>query len=59
MGSSTSFLLIGIELICIQLKQKQMCNCLSWRCEHARFCVEVFMGLIYYINFQSFIHSWW
>ena len=26
-----------------------------WRCEHARFCVEVFYAL--YINFYSFIHS--
>ena len=25
------------------------------RCEHARFCVEVFYAL--YINFHSFIHS--
>ena len=27
------------------------------RCEHARFCVEVFYAL--YINFHSFIHSRW
>ena len=27
----------------------------SWRCEHARFCVEKFYAL--YINFHSFIHS--
>ena len=26
-----------------------------WRCEHARFCVEVFYAL--YINFHSFIHA--
>ena len=27
----------------------------GWRCEHARFCVEVFYAL--YINFHSFIHG--
>ena len=27
----------------------------KWRCEHARFCVEVFYAL--YINFHSFIHE--
>ena len=26
----------------------------TWRCEHARFCVEGFYAL--YINFHSFIH---
>ena len=33
-----------------------VCFCYVWRCEHARFCVEVFYAL--YINFHSFIHSY-
>ena len=31
-----------------------VCTVCIWRCEHARFCVEVFYAL--YINFHSFIH---
>ena len=31
-----------------------VCTVCIWRCERARFCVEVFYAL--YINFHSFIH---
>ena len=42
----------SVVLACESL---HVCTVCIWRCEHARFCVEVFYAL--YINFHSFIHS--
>ena len=41
-----------VVLACESLHVYTVC---IWRCEHARFCMEVFYAL--YINFHSFIHS--
>ena len=50
----------GYECICplvvLACESLHVCTVCIWRCEHARFCVEVFYAL--YINFHSFIHSW-
>ena len=42
-------------LVVLACKSLHVCTVCIWRCEHARFCVEVFYAL--YINFHSFIHS--
>ena len=42
-------------LVVLACKSLHVCTVCIWRCEHARFCVEVFHAL--YINFHSFIHS--
>ena len=47
-------------LVVIACESLHVCTVCIWRCEHARFCVEVFYAL--YINFHSFIrwrnHLW-
>ena len=42
-------------LVVLACESLHVCTVCIWRCEHARFCVEVFYAL--YINFYSFIHS--
>ena len=42
-------------LVILACESLHVCTVCIWRCEHARFCVEVFYAL--YINFHSFIHS--
>ena len=42
-------------LVVLPCESLHVCTVCIWRCEHARFCVEVFYAL--YINFHSFIHS--
>ena len=42
-------------LVVLACESLHVCIVCIWRCEHARFCVEVFFAL--YINFHSFIHS--
>ena len=42
-------------LVVLACESLHVCTMCIWRCEHARFCVEVFYAL--YINFHSFIHS--
>ena len=58
MGRSCLYFLVWVSfgsfLACESL---HVCTVCIWRCEHARFCVEVFYAL--YINFHSFIHSSW
>ena len=41
-------------LVVLAFESLHVCTVCIWRCEHARFCVEVFYAL--YINFHSFIH---
>ena len=41
-------------LVVLACESLHVCTVCIWRCEHARFCVEVFYAL--YINFHSFIH---
>ena len=43
-------------LVVLACESLHVCTVCIWRCEHARFCVEVFYAL--YINFHSFIHSY-
>ena len=40
-------------LVVLACESLHVCTVCIWRCEHARFCVEVFYAL--YINFHSFI----
>ena len=40
-------------LVVLACESLHVCTVCIWRCEHARFCVEVFYVL--YINFHSFI----
>ena len=42
-------------LVVLACESLHVCTVCIWRCEHARFCVEVFYAL--YINFHSFIHG--
>ena len=42
-------------LVVLACESLHVCTVCIWRCEHARFCVEVFYAL--YIIFHSFIHS--
>ena len=42
-------------LVVLACESLHVCTVCIWRCEHARFCVDVFYTL--YINFHSFIHS--
>ena len=42
-------------LVVLACESLHVCTVCIWRCEHARFCVEVLYAL--YINFRSFIHS--
>ena len=42
-------------LVVLACESLHVCTVCIWRCEHARFCVEVFYAL--YINVHSFIHS--
>ena len=42
-------------LVVLACESLHVCTECIWRCEHARFCVEVFYAL--YINFHSFIHT--
>ena len=42
-------------LVVLACESLHVCTVCIWRCEHTRFCVEVFYAL--YINFHSFIHS--
>ena len=42
-------------LVVLACESLHVCTVCIWRCEHARFCVEVFYAL--YINFHSFIHT--
>ena len=39
-------------LVVLACESLHVCTVCIWRCEHARFCVEVFYAL--YINFHSF-----
>ena len=41
-------------LVVLACESLHVCTVCIWRCEHARFCVEVFYAL--YINFHSFIY---
>ena len=41
-------------LVVLACESLHVCTVCIWRCEHARFCVEVFHAL--YINFHSFIN---
>ena len=43
-------------LVVLACESLHVCTVCTWRCEHAKFCVEVFYAL--YINFHSFIHSY-
>ena len=55
---SVLFCLVGMSacpLVVLACESLHVCTVCIWRCEHARFCVEVFYAL--YINFHSFIHS--
>ena len=45
----------AFPLVVLACESLHVCTVCIWRCEHARFCVEVFYAL--YINFHSFIHS--
>ena len=40
-------------LVVLTCESLHVCTVCIWRCEHARFCVEVFYAL--YKNFHSFI----
>ena len=42
-------------LVVLACESLHVCTVCIWRCEHTRFCVEVFYAL--YINFHSFIYS--
>ena len=42
-------------LVVLACESLHVCTVCIWRCEHARFCVEVFYAL--YINFHSFTHN--
>ena len=42
-------------LVVLACESLHLCTVCTWRCEHARFCVEVFYALC--INFHSFIHT--
>ena len=39
-------------LVVLACESLHVCTVCIWRCEHARFCVDVFYAL--YINFHSF-----
>ena len=55
-GRSCLYLLVWVSFGSFSLRELTcVCTVCIWRCEHARFCVEVFYAL--YINFHSFIHS--
>ena len=43
-------------LVVLACESLHVCTVCIWRCEHARFCVEVFYAL--YINFHSFIQTY-
>ena len=43
-------------LVVLACESLHVCTVCIWRCEHARFCVEVFLRAIYKKN--SFIHSY-
>ena len=47
------FGMIACPLVVLACESLHVCTVCIWRCEHARFCVEVFYAL--YINFHSFI----
>ena len=42
-------------LVVLACESLHVCTVCIWRCEHARFCVEVFYAL--YINVHSFIQT--
>ena len=42
-------------LVVLACESLHVCTVCIWRCEHARFCVEVFYAL--YVNFHSFIQG--
>ena len=42
-------------LVVLACESLHVCTVCIWRCEHAKFCVEVFYAL--YINFHSYIQS--
>ena len=44
---------MSVLLVVLAFESLHVCTVCIWRCEHARFCVEVFYAL--YINFHSFI----
>ena len=45
-------------LLVLACESLHVCTVCIWRCEHARFCVEVFLCAIYKFSFiHSFIHS--
>ena len=46
---------MSVNLVVLACKSLHVCTVCIWRCEHARFCAEVFYAL--YINFHLFIHS--
>ena len=46
---------MSVLLVVLACESLHVCTVCIWRCEHARFCVEVFYAL--YINFHSSIHS--
>ena len=45
---------MSVLLVVLACESLHVCTVCIWRCEHARFCVEVFYAQ--YINFHSFIH---
>ena len=53
---SSPYFLYECPLVVLACESLHVCTVRIWRCEHARFCVEVFYAL--YINFHSFIHSY-
>ena len=46
---------MSVLLVVLACESLHVCTVCIWRCEHARFCVEVFYAL--YINCHSIIHS--
>ena len=47
---------MSVLLVVLACESLHVCTVCIWHCEHARFCVEVFLCAIY-INFHSFIQS--
>ena len=46
--------IFACPLVVLACESLHVCTVCIWRCEHARFCVEVFYAL--YKTFHSFIH---
>ena len=47
---------MSVLLVVLACESLHVCTVCIWRCEHARFCVEVFFYALY-LNLHSFIYS--